>query len=78
MLTQSKAIDLILRMVKQFLSQKITDRLKIIKSLEELHQKVERDILPVEYGGKERPIRNILGTNSLVYNNCLFFINRHT
>lgn len=78
MLTKSKAIDMIVKMVKQFLSQKITDRLKIIKSVEELHQEVERDILPVEYGGKERSIRNILGTNSLVYNNCLFFIKRHT
>ncbi|CAB3245635.1 unnamed protein product [Arctia plantaginis] len=60
LLTQSKAVDLIVTLVKQFLSQKISERMKVVKTLEELHQKVDKDILPVEYGGKERPTSEIL------------------
>ncbi|XP_075984153.1 uncharacterized protein LOC142981898 [Anticarsia gemmatalis] len=60
LLTKSKAIDIFVKMVKQFLSEKISNRMHVHKTLEELHQVVPKDLLPVEYGGKERSVHNII------------------
>ncbi|CAH1640963.1 unnamed protein product [Spodoptera littoralis] len=56
LLSDSKAVDLIIKLMKQFVSDKIAKRTHVQKSLEDLHKFVPKDILPIEYGGSERSI----------------------
>ncbi|XP_035449020.2 alpha-tocopherol transfer protein-like [Spodoptera frugiperda] len=59
MLSDSKAVELIIKLMKQFVSEKIAKRMHVQKSLEDLHKYVPKDILPIEYGGSERSIVQI-------------------
>uniref|UniRef100_A0A2A4J6B5 CRAL-TRIO domain-containing protein n=1 Tax=Heliothis virescens TaxID=7102 RepID=A0A2A4J6B5_HELVI len=56
LLTDSKAVDLFVKIMKQFLSEKIGNRVHVQPTLESLHEMVPKEILPVEYGGEERSI----------------------
>ncbi|CAH1640964.1 unnamed protein product [Spodoptera littoralis] len=55
-LTESKAIELIINTVKQFISEKVGNRMYVQRTLEDLHKDVPKNILPVEYGGTEKSL----------------------
>ncbi|KAJ8711048.1 hypothetical protein PYW07_008290 [Mythimna separata] len=59
MLTDSKAIELLVKTVKHIVSEKIGSRIHVQPNLEELHKVVPKEILPVEYGGTERSIKKL-------------------
>ncbi|XP_041972180.1 uncharacterized protein LOC121728132 [Aricia agestis] len=52
-MTKSKVVETLLSIVKTFLKPKIIQRIQVIKSHEELHEFVPREMLPEDYGGKE-------------------------
>ncbi|CAH2238874.1 jg13684 [Pararge aegeria aegeria] len=52
----SKAIDAIVAVFKQVLSSKVAERLHVHKSMDEVFEFVDKDIIPVEYGGNEKPL----------------------
>ncbi|KAF9823328.1 hypothetical protein SFRURICE_020749 [Spodoptera frugiperda] len=54
--TESKAIELIINTVKQFISEKVGNRMYVQRTLEDLHKVVPKHILPVEYGGTEKSV----------------------
>ncbi|CAB3222196.1 unnamed protein product [Arctia plantaginis] len=58
-LTQSKLVDLFINITKKFLSEKISKRVNVIKTIEELYTTIPKEILPEEYGGQERSYKQI-------------------
>lgn len=60
-MTKVKVFDIIIRIAKSVLSAKISERLHVHNSVEELYEFVPREMLPVEYGGKERPLKELKG-----------------
>lgn len=59
MLTESKAIELIINTVKQFVSEKIADRMHVQRTLEDLYKVVPRELLPEDYGGKQGSVESL-------------------
>nr|XP_049698914.1 alpha-tocopherol transfer protein-like [Helicoverpa armigera] len=53
-ITESKAVEILINIVKQVVSEKIGKRFVVQNSLEGLYKVVPKEILPVEYGGDER------------------------
>ncbi|CAK1590231.1 unnamed protein product [Parnassius mnemosyne] len=58
-LTPSKAVEAVVTLLKQILSAKVGQRIQIHKDLESLHKVVQKDVLPEELGGNERPITKL-------------------
>ncbi|XP_059051869.1 alpha-tocopherol transfer protein-like [Achroia grisella] len=58
-LTTSKVIDTFVALWKQILSAKVAGRLYVHKSLESLHDAVPKELLPAEYGGKEKSLMEL-------------------
>ncbi|CAG9559227.1 unnamed protein product [Danaus chrysippus] len=54
--TESKAIDALVTIVKQGASQKVAGRIQVHKTLDKIHEYIPKDIMPVEYGGQEKPL----------------------
>ncbi|RVE47536.1 hypothetical protein evm_007795 [Chilo suppressalis] len=52
-ITTSKFVDSLLTIMKSIASKKIGERIQVLKNIEELHDHVDKDILPEEYGGTE-------------------------
>ncbi|XP_072934345.1 uncharacterized protein [Epargyreus clarus] len=59
-ITPSKLVDALVTLLKQILNPKIAGRLFIHKTVEDIYKYVPQDLLPVEYGGKEKPMQEIL------------------
>ncbi|CAH2093982.1 unnamed protein product [Euphydryas editha] len=59
LVTTSKVLDVLLAMVKQVMSPKIAGRVHIHKTIEEIHEFVPKHILPKDYGGEERSIKEL-------------------
>ncbi|XP_075984093.1 uncharacterized protein LOC142981847 [Anticarsia gemmatalis] len=59
LLTSSKAIDLFAKLIKQFLSPKIANRINVHKTLKDLHSVVPKELLPSEYGGTQKPLSKL-------------------
>ncbi|CAG4932502.1 unnamed protein product [Colias eurytheme] len=59
MITQSKAIDLLVQIFKQILKPKLASRIHIYKSSDELHDIIDKDVLPVDFGGYEKSIKEM-------------------
>ncbi|KAJ8711047.1 hypothetical protein PYW07_008289 [Mythimna separata] len=53
-LTNSKAVELLINTVKHLVSEKISNRIYVQPTLKDLHKVVPKEILPVDYGGNER------------------------
>ncbi|CAH0696572.1 unnamed protein product [Spodoptera exigua] len=51
-ITESKAVEILVSTVKQLISEKLGKRIQVHKNLEELYEVVPKDLLPEEYGGK--------------------------
>ncbi|XP_034827509.1 alpha-tocopherol transfer protein-like [Maniola hyperantus] len=58
-LTGSKAIDMLVSLFKQVLSEKVGSRIKAHTTIDTVYEYIPKDILPVEYGGKEKPLIEI-------------------
>lgn len=71
-ITSSTFISLFVSLVKLALSAKLRQRIHVHKKFEDLYEFVPKDILPVEYGGKERSLLDIYGKYVRIY----FFIFR--
>ena len=56
-LTTSKAVDILIGLIKQVVSPKIGDRIKVHKSIEGVCDDfLPKEMLPSDYGGKEKSI----------------------
>ncbi|XP_047538085.1 alpha-tocopherol transfer protein-like [Vanessa atalanta] len=55
-LSESKAMDIVLSIFKQVFSAKVFERIVVHKNVDTLHDFVPKDILPEDYGGKEKPL----------------------
>ncbi|XP_049879561.1 uncharacterized protein LOC126376287 [Pectinophora gossypiella] len=58
-LTDSHLVDAIISIAKQVVSAKIGQRIHTHKKLDTLYDYIPKELLPVEYGGKERPIMQL-------------------
>ncbi|XP_041972179.1 uncharacterized protein LOC121728131 isoform X2 [Aricia agestis] len=58
-LTASKLVCTLMTLMKSAVKQKVASRMEVVKSCEELHKHLPREILPMDYGGKEESIRDI-------------------
>lgn len=61
-ITTSKAVDLLVTLLKQVISEKIIDRIKVHKNVDTLYEFIPKEVLPKEYGGDENPLKTIYGT----------------
>ncbi|KAJ8711051.1 hypothetical protein PYW07_008293 [Mythimna separata] len=50
-ISESKTVDVFITLLKQVLSQKVGERIKVVKTVEALHEHVDKDSLPKDYGG---------------------------
>lgn len=56
LLTESKAVDVLVKLVKQFISEKLSKRFFVHKNLKELHAAIPKDLLPDDYDGKQKSV----------------------
>lgn len=60
-LSTSKLIDALVSMVKQLLTAKLSDRIKMHKTLDSLQKDIPKEVLPTEYGGEEKSLYELNG-----------------
>ncbi|XP_045503588.1 uncharacterized protein LOC123700422 [Colias croceus] len=53
-ITTSKLVDTLMNLLKQVIKPKLIDRIKIMKSWDEVRDIIDKDVLPVDFGGNER------------------------
>ncbi|CAH2052274.1 unnamed protein product, partial [Iphiclides podalirius] len=58
-LTPSKFVDAFITILKQVLSEKISKRIYVHKTIDTIYDCIPKEILPIEYGGKERSLKNL-------------------
>ncbi|KAH9636996.1 hypothetical protein HF086_016278 [Spodoptera exigua] len=58
-ISDSKAVEVLVATVKQLISEKLGKRIQVHKNLEELHKVVPKDLLPEEFGGKQKSCEKI-------------------
>ena len=61
LLSDSKAIEAIVTLIKQVLSQKLIGRIQVHKTIDTVYDYIPKDILPEEYGGKEKSLLQFHG-----------------
>lgn len=49
------------RILKQTLSEKLGQRIYVVKDVEELHELAPKALLPSDYGGDEKPLATLRG-----------------
>ncbi|KAL0867823.1 hypothetical protein ABMA27_008524 [Loxostege sticticalis] len=59
MLSTSKLIETLVSAFKQFLSAKVGSRIHVHSTIKSLHEHIETDILPKEYGGNENSLSEL-------------------
>lgn len=64
-ITESKAVELLVATVRQMISEKLGNRIQVHKTIEDLHEVVNKDLLPEEFGGKQKSCEKIQGTTIL-------------
>ncbi|KAJ0173130.1 hypothetical protein K1T71_011306 [Dendrolimus kikuchii] len=57
LISPSTAIDLLATFLKSLLKKKVADRFHVHKSMEELHQFVPKELLPADFGGDQKPLK---------------------
>lgn len=60
-LTHSKFIDAFIAILKQVLSEKVSKRIYVHKTMDSVYEYIPKEILPAEYGGEERSLKKIHG-----------------
>ncbi|XP_050353563.1 uncharacterized protein LOC126775569 isoform X2 [Nymphalis io] len=58
-ISASKVVNSIVAILKQVLSAKIADRIHIHKNIEEIHEYIPKEVLPKDYGGEERCLKDL-------------------
>ncbi|XP_069357202.1 alpha-tocopherol transfer protein-like [Maniola hyperantus] len=58
-ISESKFVDGMVTLIKQVISAKIVNRVKVLKSVTDLHDFIPKAILPVDYGGEERSLKTL-------------------
>uniref|UniRef100_A0A2H1WD56 SFRICE_027626 n=1 Tax=Spodoptera frugiperda TaxID=7108 RepID=A0A2H1WD56_SPOFR len=58
-ITESKAVELLVATVRQMISEKLGNRIQVHKTIEDLHEVVNKDLLPEEFGGKQKSCEKI-------------------
>ncbi|CAG4932545.1 unnamed protein product [Colias eurytheme] len=58
-ISTSKLIDAFIAILKQFLKPKIVSRIHVYKNWEELHDVIGKDVLPKDFGGDEKSIKEL-------------------
>ncbi|KAJ0173134.1 hypothetical protein K1T71_011310 [Dendrolimus kikuchii] len=53
-ISESKAVDILVAVVKKLISRKLLDRIHVLKTVAELHNYVPKEILPADFGGNEK------------------------
>ncbi|CAG9832600.1 unnamed protein product [Diabrotica balteata] len=53
-------INIIIALAKKLLNKKLADRIVVHKSYDSLYEHVPKDLLPCDYGGKGRPLEEII------------------
>ncbi|KAG6459921.1 hypothetical protein O3G_MSEX011683 [Manduca sexta] len=54
--TSSRAVEVLLRLMRSVLSAKLSERMRVHKTVESLYEVVSKEILPAEYGGDEESL----------------------
>ncbi|XP_053617357.1 uncharacterized protein LOC128679263 isoform X2 [Plodia interpunctella] len=57
--SDSKVVSTLHDLVRPLLSKKLADRVHVLNNINLLKEKVPIDIMPVEYGGKEKPLAEL-------------------
>ncbi|XP_041983476.1 alpha-tocopherol transfer protein-like isoform X2 [Aricia agestis] len=57
--TSSSVVNALLAIVKPFIKKKTADRISVVKTPEDLHQYYPKSILPQEYGGGEKSLKDL-------------------
>lgn len=70
LLSPSKLIGTLISLMKQVLSAKLGDRIHILKTVEELHEHIPKEILPKDYGGNEKSLAELQGKAILIKLQC--------
>lgn len=65
-LSSSKVIDVLVSITKQALSAKLGNRIRVLKTLEAVHEHIPKEILPKDYGGNEKSLAEMQGTTILI------------
>ena len=60
-ITESKMVDALITFLKQVMSSKLGGRIHSHKTLDTFYEFIPKDILPEEYGGKERSLQTLSG-----------------
>ncbi|XP_026489035.2 uncharacterized protein LOC113395614 [Vanessa tameamea] len=55
----SKVISTFVSILKQVLSSKVADRINVHKNIEEIHKHIPKEILPKDFGGDERSLKDL-------------------
>lgn len=53
-------ISSIIQTFKLILPKKLMDRVQVHKTIETLYEIIDKDILPEEYGGREKPLQELM------------------
>ncbi|XP_041971677.1 uncharacterized protein LOC121727757 isoform X2 [Aricia agestis] len=62
-LSKNKGIDVIVKIFKQALSEKLANRIQVHNSFDTLYDYVPKNLLPVEYGGADKSLRTVSDNN---------------
>lgn len=60
-LTSSKLIDVLITLLKQILSEKLIKRIFVHKTIDTVYEHIPKTILPSEFGGEERNVKELHG-----------------
>ena len=61
MISESKTIDVFVTLLKQVLSAKIGGRINVVRTVEEVHERVPKELLPKDYGGDGQTLEEVHG-----------------
>ncbi|XP_041971807.1 uncharacterized protein LOC121727845 isoform X2 [Aricia agestis] len=62
-LSKNRGIDMIVKIFKQILSEKLGDRIMVHKTLDTLYDFIPKHVLPIEYGGTEKSLETLYENN---------------
>lgn len=65
-LSPSRLIDTLVSILKQVLSEKLGNRIHILKTVEAVHEHIPKEILPKDYGGNEKILADLHGKTVLI------------
>ncbi|XP_047999724.1 alpha-tocopherol transfer protein-like [Leguminivora glycinivorella] len=58
-MSTSKLINLLTSIMKQLFSAKIGERIEVLQTIEDLHNRVPKELLPKEYGGQQKTLTEL-------------------